>query len=87
MDLLAQQLLHLPEIYNSDDTASEDEPVSYRQGLRAIRGIFKNALENRTSSKKALKNHRSVTKAPGTNEHKRRWYNIFMAFVKTLSLP
>jgi hypothetical protein len=75
------------EGYNSDDEASEDEPVSYRQGLRAIGEIFKNALENRTSSKKALKNHRPEAAAPRTNDNKRRWYNMFMAFFQTLDLP
>lgn len=84
MDRLAQQM-NIPEGYNSDDAASEDEPISYRQGMRAVEQIFKNAVENRTSSKKALKNHRLEAAAPGTNELKRRWYNMFMAFFKTLN--
>lgn len=78
---------NIPEGYNSDDEASEDEPVSYRQGLRAIGEIFKNALENRTSSKKALKNHNPEAAAPTTVDIKRRWYNMFMAFFQTLNLP
>jgi hypothetical protein len=78
---------NIPEGYNSNDEASEDKPVSYRQGLRAIGEIFKNALENRTSSRKALKNHKPEAAAPTTTELKRRWYNMFMAFFQTLNLP
>jgi hypothetical protein len=78
---------NIPDGYNSDDAASEDEPVSYRQGLRAIGEIFKNALENKTSSKKTLKNHRAEAAAPGTAYKKRCWYNMFMAFFETLNLP
>jgi len=88
METLADQFLNLPEGYNSDEAASEDEqPISFRPGMRQIRVIFQNALENRTTSKKALKNHRPISSAPGTQEHRERWYNIFMAFFKTLNLP
>jgi hypothetical protein len=78
---------NIPEGYNSDNEASKDEPVLYRQGLQAIGEIFKNAVENQTSSKKALKNHHPEAAAPTTVNIKRRWYNMFMAFFQTLNLP
>jgi hypothetical protein len=88
MEALADQFLNLPKSYDSDEAASEDEqPITFRQGMRQIKVIFQNALQNRTTSKKALKNHRPISLAPGTQEHSQRWYNIFMAFFKTLSLP
>jgi len=87
MEALADQFLNLPEGYDSDEAASEDEQPTFRQGMRQIKVIFQNALENRTTSKKALKNHRPIASAPGTQEHNQRWYNIFMAFFKTLNLP
>jgi hypothetical protein len=83
MDSLAY---NIPEGYNSDDKASEDEPVSYKQKLRAIGEIFKNILKNRTSSKKALKNHNLEAAAPTTIDIKRRWYNMFIIFFQILNL-
>lgn len=82
-----QQNINIPAGYNSDEEASEDEPVvSWKQGMRVVELIFKNAVENRTNSKKAWKNHRPEAAAPGTNDPKRRWYNMFMAFFRTLNL-
>ncbi|RFU28307.1 hypothetical protein B7463_g8042, partial [Scytalidium lignicola] len=85
MNILEQQI-NVPDGYDSDAATSENETVSWRQGMRAVEQIFKNAVESRSSSKKALKNHRPEATAPGTNELKSRWYNMFIAFLKTLSL-
>jgi hypothetical protein len=78
---------HIPADYNSDEEASENEPVVYRQGQRAVTEIFKHALDNRTTSKKAIKNHSPEGAAPGTNDLRHRWYNMFIAFFQTLNLP
>lgn len=64
--------LQFPPGFNSDDEASEDEPEYWKEGQRAVDRIFAQAMENRISSKKALKNHRQEAAAPGTNSLKRR---------------
>lgn len=87
MDALAAEFLDLPEAYDSDDGASEAEPIVYKQGMRQMKAIFENALENRKSSKQTLKNHRPVANSPGTQDQQQRWYNLFTAFSKTLGLP
>jgi hypothetical protein len=62
MEVLADTLLEqAPLDYDSDAAADEipaDEPVARNLGLRTCAEIFKNALENRTNSKRALNNHR-----------------------------
>jgi hypothetical protein len=65
MDALAHKLLQLaPLDYNLDAAADDIQAgeyiiaYDYNLGLRTYVEIFKNALENQTNSKRALKNHR-----------------------------
>jgi hypothetical protein len=79
-----------PLEYDSDVAADEipaDEPVVRNLGQRTCAEIFKNALENRTNSKRALKNHRVQARAPGTQDNQIRWFTTFQAFMKTLEVP
>jgi hypothetical protein len=91
MEVLADTLLEqAPLDYDSDAAADEipaDEPVARNLGLRTCAQIFKNALENRTNSKRALKNHRPQARAPSTQDTNTRWFNTFQAFMKTLEVP
>lgn len=94
MDALADELLQpAPLDYDSDVAADEIQAGEYvvardrNLGLRTCADIFKNALENRTNSKRALKNHRPQAKAPGTQDNRTRWFNAFQAFMKTLDVP
>lgn len=91
MEVLADTLLEqAPLDYDSDAAADEipaDEPVARNLGLRTCAEIFKNALENRTNSKRALKNHRPQARAPSTQDTNTRWFNTFQAFMKTLQVP
>jgi hypothetical protein len=72
MDTLAEVLLQpAPLDYDSDAAADEIQAGEYvtrdlNLGLRTCTEIFKIALENRTNSKRALKNHHPQAKAPGT---------------------
>jgi hypothetical protein len=73
MDALADELLQpAPLDYNLDVAADEIQAGEYfvacdrNLGLWTYAEIFKNALENRTNSKRALKNHRPQAKAPST---------------------
>lgn len=79
-----------PLEYDSDAAADEipaDEPVVRNLGQRTCAEIFKNALENRTNSKRALKNHRVQARAPSTQDNQTRWLTTFQAFMKTLEVP
>jgi hypothetical protein len=91
MEVLADSLLEqAPLDYDSDEAADEipgREQVGRDLGLRTCAEIFKNALENRTNSKRALKNHRPQAIAPNTQDTNMRWLNIFQAFMKTLQVP
>lgn len=94
MDALADELLQpAPPDYDSDAAADEIQAGEYivardrNLGLRTCAEIFKNALENRTNSKRALKNHRPQAKAPSTQDNRTRWLNAFQAFMKTLDVP
>jgi hypothetical protein len=64
MDALADKLLQPALLdYDSDAAADEIQAKEYvvardrNIGLRTCAEIFKNALENRTNLKRALKNH------------------------------
>ena len=92
MEALAENFLEeLPLDYDSDAAADEievTEPVqSSKIGMRTCVEIFKNAVENRTSSKAALKNHVPQARAPGTRQSKTRVLLHFNAFMKTLQVP
>lgn len=91
MEALAAELLEeAPVDYDSDAAADEistPEARSRELGLRTVAQIFKHALENRTNSKKALKEHLPQAKAPSTQQTNQRWLNIFKAFMKTLGVP
>jgi hypothetical protein len=93
MDALADELLQpAPLDYDSDAAADEIQTREYvvacdrNLGLRTCAEIFKNAFENRTNSKRALKNHYPQAKAPGTQDSRTRWLNSFHAFMKTLDV-
>ena len=81
MDTSAEVLLQpTPLDYDSDAAADEIQGGEYvardlNLGLRTCAEIFKNALENRTNSKQALKNHHPQAKAPGTQDSRTRWLN------------
>ncbi|KAF4628231.1 hypothetical protein G7Y89_g9920 [Cudoniella acicularis] len=72
IEALADTFLEQPPLdYDSDATADEigavTEPArSSKIGMRTCTEIFKNALENRTSLKAALKNHVPQARAPST---------------------
>lgn len=73
IDALADELLQpAPPDYDSDAAADEIQAREYivardrNLSLRTCAEIFKNALENRTNSKRALKNHRPQAKALST---------------------
>jgi hypothetical protein len=94
MDALAEELLQpAPLDYDSDAAADEIQAGEYvvardrNLGVRTCAEIFKNALENRTNSKRALKNHCLQAKAPSTQDSRTRWLNTFHAFMKTLDVP
>jgi hypothetical protein len=94
MDALAGELLQpAPLGYDSDAAADKIQAGEYvvvrdrNLGLRTCAEIFKNALENRTNSKRALKNHCPQAKAPSSQDSRTRWFNIFQAFMKTLNVP
>jgi hypothetical protein len=74
MEVLADTLLErAPLDYDSDAAADEipaDAPVASKLGRRACAEIFKHALENRTNSKKALKNYRPQACTPSTQDNK-----------------
>ncbi len=93
MEALADTFLEQPPLdYDSDAAADEigavTEPAhSSKIGMRTCTEIFKNALENRTGSKAALKNHVPQARAPSTQQSKRRVLVIFQAFMKSLQVP
>jgi hypothetical protein len=91
MDDIESLLEQAPLDYDSDAAADEipaDESAARRNlGLRTCAEIFKNALENRTNSKRALKSHRPQAVAPSTQDTNMRWLNTFQAFMKTLQVP
>jgi len=93
MGALADTFLEQPPLdYDSDAAADEigavTEPArSSKIGMRTCVEIFKNALENRTSSKAALKNHVPQARAPGTQQSRTRVLVIFRAFMKSLQVP
>jgi hypothetical protein len=87
MDSLAEEFLHMPEDYDSDDEPLERNarPI-FNQGQQSCIEIFKHAMENRVASKKRLLNHEHRAAAPTTQDIQRRWLNRFQAFLKTLNL-
>lgn len=81
---------YIPDGYDSDVEAEAIEPnpgASTRYGQKAIQAIYDNALEIRTASKTALKNHTYQAAAPSTQISSDRWYNIFNSFLETLNHP
>lgn len=90
-DLAASLLEEAPLDYDSDTAADEIESApqhtSRQLGLRTVAELFKNAIVNRTNSKKALKEHRPQARAPNTQNNHTRWLNIFKAFLRTLQVP
>jgi hypothetical protein len=86
MEALADTFLEqAPLDYDSDAAADDMRPItepaanSRKIGLRTCMEIFKNALENRTSSKAALKNHVPQARAPGIKQSRTRVLVIFQA--------
>ncbi|TAQ89982.1 hypothetical protein B7494_g1722 [Chlorociboria aeruginascens] len=92
-DFLLQNtfLEQLPLDYDSDAEADKieagTEPYSSKIGFRTCEEIFKNAINNRTNSKAAIKNHVPQAKAPSTQQAKIRVLVIFKAFMKSLQVP
>ena len=77
MDTLADELLQpAPLDYDSDAATNEIQGREYiiardrNLGLRTCTEIFKNALENRTNSKRTLKNHYLQAEVPGTQDNR-----------------
>lgn len=91
MEALAAELREeAPVDYDSDAAADEipaPQQKSRELGLRSVAQISKHALENRTNSKKALKQHRPQARAPSTQDTNMRWLNLFNAFMQTLGVP
>jgi hypothetical protein len=87
MESLARTYLDMPDDYNSDEEDLTPEARNiYTQGTRSCIELFKNAMENRVASKRRLVNHEHEAAAPGTNDQKRRWFNRFQAFLKTINV-
>jgi len=92
IDALEETLFVGAPIDYDSDTAADEIPAKPQAkprelGIRTVAEILKNALENRTNSKKALKEHQPQAKAPSTHDANQRWLNIFKSFMKTLGLP
>jgi hypothetical protein len=64
----------------ADGIGAVTEPACSRKiGMSTCMEIFKNALENRASSKAALKNHVPQARAPSTQQARTRVLVIFRA--------
>jgi hypothetical protein len=81
MEALAEQFLEKAPLDYDSDTATDEDPPDVlafcNLGLQTCAAIFKNALENRTASKKAFKNHHPQARAPATQDNQTRWHNTF----------
>lgn len=92
MEQLAEIFLEQqPLDYDSDAAADKlgavPKLVNSKIGMQSYEEIFKNALENRTRSKAALKNHVTQARAPGTQQSRTRVLIIFQAFMKSIQVP